>query len=151
MQISIKQELEAQDLPLPSYATPGSAGMDLSAAEAKTLLAGERVLISTGIRIGLPTGYEAQIRPRSGLAVSLGITCLNSPGTIDSDYRGIVMVLLINLGQYPVEIRRGDRIAQMIIAPVIQATWEVVSGDLDVTVRNNNGFGHTGTGRLPEE
>jgi len=144
MRISIKQEPEALGLPLPAYATPGSAGMDLSAAEELHLEPGERGLVSTGLRISLPEGYEAQVRPRSGLAVKLGLTCLNTPGTIDSDYRGIVKVVLINLGQERVDINRGDRIAQMIVAPVIQAELDLVESDLDRTSRNEGGFGHTG-------
>jgi len=144
MRISIKQEPEALGLPLPAYATPGSAGMDLSAAEDLHLEPGQRGLVSTGLRIAIPEGYEAQVRPRSGLAVKLGLTCLNTPGTIDSDYRGIVKVLLINLGQEPIDISRGDRIAQMVVAPVIQAELDPVESDLDRTLRNEGGFGHTG-------
>lgn len=145
MRISIKQEAEAAGLPLPAYATSGSAGMDLSAAEALELQPGQRGLVSTGLRLAIPAGYEAQIRPRSGLAVKLGLTCLNTPGTIDSDYRGIVKVLLINLGQERISIHRGDRIAQMVIAPVIQAELVQTTEDLDQTLRNEGGFGHTGT------
>jgi len=150
MRISIKQEPEAIGLPLPAYATPGSAGMDLSAAQEISLKPGERGLVSTGLRMAIPPGYEVQVRPRSGLAVKLGLTCLNTPGTIDSDYRGIVKVLLINLGQEPVTIQRGDRIAQMIVSPVIQAQLELSQDDLDQTLRNEGGFGHTGIGRAVE-
>ena len=146
MRISIKQEPEALGLPLPAYATPGSAGMDLSAAEDLHLEPGQRGLVTTGLRIAIPVGYEAQVRPRSGLAVKLGLTCLNTPGTIDSDYRGIVKVLLINLGQEPIDISRGDRIAQMVVAPVVQAELDLVESDLDRTSRNEGGFGHTGVG-----
>ena len=150
MRILIKQEPVASGLPLPAYATPGSAGMDLSAAEDMYLLAGERGLVSTGLRIAIPVGYEAQVRPRSGLAFKLGLTCLNTPGTIDSDYRGIIKVLLINLGQEPVTIHRGDRIAQMIVAPVVCAELHVTEDDLDLTQRSDGGFGHTGIGRSIE-
>jgi dUTP pyrophosphatase len=146
MRILIKQEPEAFGLSLPAYATPGSAGMDLCAAEDACLEPGQRGLVSTGLRMAIPVGFEAQIRPRSGLAVKLGLTCLNSPGTIDSDYRGIVKVLLINLGSESIAISRGDRIAQMIVAPVVQAQLELTNDDLDVTLRNEGGFGHTGTG-----
>ncbi|HRP10602.1 MAG TPA: dUTP diphosphatase, partial [Terricaulis sp.] len=118
------------DLNLPAYETALSAGMDLRAAveERKplTLAPGERALVPTGLTIALPAGFEAQIRPRSGLAFKHGVTCLNTPGTIDADYRGEVKVLLINLGQEPFTIGRGERIAQMVIAPVTQAAWEVV-------------------------
>jgi dUTP pyrophosphatase len=146
MRISIKREPDARDLPLPAYATAGSAGMDLHAAvdAAVVLEPGHRSLISAGIRIALPEGFEAQIRPRSGLAVKHGLGMVNSPGTIDSDYRGVVKVPLINFGQEPVTINRGDRIAQMVIAPVIRAEWEEVDeADLPETLRGDGGFGHT--------
>jgi len=146
MRVLIKREPDARDLPLPAYATAGSAGMDLHAAidAAVVLEPGRRSLISAGIRIALPEGFEAQIRPRSGLAVKHGLGMVNSPGTIDSDYRGIVKVPLINLGQEPVTINRGDRIAQMVIAPVIRAEWEEVDAvDLPETLRGDGGFGHT--------
>jgi len=146
MRVLIKREPDARDLPLPAYATAGSAGMDLHAAidAAVVLEPGRRSLISAGIRIALPEGFEAQIRPRSGLAVKHGLGMVNSPGTIDSDYRGIVKVPLINLGQEPVTINRGDRIAQMVIAPVIRAEWEEVDDvDLPETLRGDGGFGHT--------
>jgi len=133
-------------LTLPTYATAGAAGMDLQAAvdAPLTLAAGDRVLVPTGLQIAVPAGFEAQIRPRSGLALKHGITCLNTPGTIDSDYRGEVMVLLANLGREPVAIERGMRIAQLVIAPVTQATWQSVAS-LDATVRGGGGFGSTGT------
>ncbi|MFN3691142.1 MAG: dUTP diphosphatase, partial [Fimbriimonadales bacterium] len=128
LRVLITQEPDATDLPLPRYQTDGSAGVDLYAAvsEPVTLLPGERARIPTGIRIALPPGYEAQVRPRSGLAFRHGITMVNAPGTIDSDYRGEVQVILINLGQEPFTIRRGERIAQMVIAPVMRVEWERV-------------------------
>lgn len=145
LRVAITQEPHAADLPLPSYQTDGSAGVDLFAAvkEPITLQPGERALIPTGIRIALPPGYEAQVRPRSGLAIRHGISMVNAPGTIDSDYRGEVQVILINLGQEPFTIRRGERIAQMVIAPVMRVEWEVVE-NLPPTARGDGGFGHTG-------
>ena len=133
-------------LELPAYATAGAAGMDLQAAveSALVLAPGERVLVPTGLQIAVPTGYEAQVRPRSGLALKHGVTCLNSPGTIDSDYRGEVKVLLANLGGEPLTIARGMRIAQLVIAPVAQASWQPTAA-LDATVRGGSGFGSTGT------
>jgi len=134
------------DLPLPAYASSAAAGMDLVADinEDLTLAAGARALVPTGIAIALPPGYEAQVRPRSGLALRHGITLLNAPGTIDADYRGEVSVVLVNLGREPYTVRRGDRIAQMIVAPVSRATWRVVD-ELDATPRGSGGFGHTGS------
>ena len=147
--IAVQREAGTEDLPLPSYATSGSAGMDLYAAVPKdapqTLKPGERALISTGIHIALPAGFEAQVRPRSGLALRHGIAMVNSPGTIDSDYRGAVLVLLVNLGQLAVTLKRGDRIAQLVIAPVARAEWQPVDS-LDDTERGNGGFGSTGMG-----
>ncbi len=134
------------DLALPSYATSRSAGMDLLCAEVAeiSIAPGSRAMIATGIAIQLPDGFEAQVRPRSGLAAKHGVTVLNSPGTIDADYRGEIKVILINLGYEPVTFARGDRIAQMVIAPVTQATWsEVVS--LEESDRGSGGFGSTGT------
>ncbi len=135
------------DLPLPAYATEHAAGMDLHAAvqaDAPAVLApGERALIPTGIAIALPEGFEAQVRPRSGLALKHGITCLNSPGTIDADYRGEIGVILVNLGQQPFSVERGMRIAQLVIAPVTRAEWLQVEA-LDATARNGGGFGSTG-------
>lgn len=130
---------------LPKYATKLSAGMDLRAniEEPIVLQPGERRLIPTGIHIGLPQGYEAQVRPRSGLALKHGITCLNSPGTIDADYTGEVGVILINHGQEPFTINDGDRIAQMVIAKYKQVTWVEVE-ELQATERGDGGFGHTG-------
>lgn len=136
----------ANDLPLPEYETPRSAGMDLRAAlgnETITIAPGGRHLVPTGLCIALPDGYEAQIRPRSGLAVRHGITMLNSPGTIDADYRGEVKVIVINHGSERFEIRHGDRIAQMVIAPVSRAVWEERTS-LDETSRGSGGFGSTG-------
>lgn len=132
-------------LPLPAYATAGSAGMDLHAAvnEDITLSPMERKLIPTGLYIALPAGYEAQIRPRSGWALKFGISMPNTPGTIDSDYRGEIGVILLNLGQEPFTIKRGDRIAQMVIARYEQITWNEVN-ELDQTERGAQGFGSTG-------
>lgn len=133
------------DLPLPGYATPDSAGMDLLSAEANNIILepGARAMIATGIAIALPSGFEAQVRPRSGLAAKHGVTVANSPGTIDADYRGEIKAILINLGDAPVTLARGDRIAQMIIAPVTQAVWREVT-TLDDTSRGAGGFGSTG-------
>lgn len=130
---------------LPAYATSGAAGMDIMAhIEAPVALQSlERILIPTGLFIELPQGYEAQIRPRSGLAIKQGITCLNTPGTIDADYRGEIKVILINLSKETQTIQPGDRIAQMVIQQVMQAKWEQVEV-LTETVRNDGGFGHTG-------
>ena len=130
---------------LPAYATSGSAGMDVRAnlESPVSLRPLERRLIPTGLFVAIPEGYEIQIRPRSGLAVKQGITCLNTPGTIDSDYRGEIKVLLINLGETEQVILPGDRIAQMVVAPVVQATWNEVP-TLDETNRGAGGFGHTG-------
>jgi len=140
-------EPHGEGLEAPSYETGGSAGMDLRAAvtEPVTLMPGKRDLIPTGFRMALPQGYEAQIRPRSGLAIKQGITCLNTPGTVDADYRGEVKIILINLGEEPVEITRGMRIAQMVIAPVTQGLFSVAAS-LDETKRGAGGFGSTGTG-----
>ncbi|PZU85986.1 MAG: dUTP diphosphatase [Shinella sp.] len=136
-----------QDLPLPAYETAGAAGMDLRAAVADdqpmTLAPGQRALVPTGFVMEIPEGFEAQIRPRSGLAFKNGITCLNTPGTIDSDYRGEVKVLLINLGDEPFEITRGMRIAQTIIAPVTQVRVQEVA-EASATDRGAGGFGSTG-------
>jgi dUTP pyrophosphatase len=143
--ISVRRLPHNADLPLPAYETPLSAGMDLRAAvtEPLTLAPGARALVPTGLAMALPAGFEAQIRPRSGLALKHGVTCLNTPGTIDADYRGELQVLLINLGAEPFTIQRGERIAQMIVAPVTQATWALVES-LDDTARGAGGFGSTG-------
>jgi dUTP pyrophosphatase len=131
--------------PLPAYATPDAAGMDLKAdiAEPVTLRPLERKLIPTGIFIELPSGYEAQVRPRSGLALKQGITCLNSPGTVDADYRGELKVILINLSDADQVIHPGDRIAQMVVGTVEKVEWQMVT-ELNGTMRNEGGFGHTG-------
>jgi len=134
-----------EPLPLPSYATSGAAGLDLRADLAVTLLPGERALVPTGVRLAIPEGYEGQVRPRSGLALRDGVTCLNSPGTIDSDYRGEVGVILANLGDKAVALQRGDRIAQLVIAPVLRAEL-VESTSLPESGRGTGGFGHTGRG-----
>ena len=130
-------------LPLPAYATDGAAGMDVVAAEDLTLAPGARHAVATGFSMAIPHGFEVQVRPRSGLALKHGITCLNTPGTIDSDYRGEVRVILANLGNEPFEIRRGDRIAQLVPAPVQRAVLSEVAS-LDETVRGAGGFGSTG-------
>ncbi len=145
-EVALKRLPHGADLAPPGYATELSAGMDLLAAvEAEVVLApGERRLIPSGIAIALPAGIEAQVRPRSGLALKHGITVLNAPGTIDADYRGEVGVILINLGQEPFTIRRGDRIAQLVIAAHAQARWRVVE-TLDDSARGAGGFGSTGT------
>ena len=140
---------EARSLDLPAYETAGAAGMDLRAAVPEDrpllILPGRRALVPTGLIFEIPEGYEGQVRPRSGLAFKHGITCLNTPGTIDSDYRGEVKVILINLGEEDFIIRRGDRIAQVVVAPVVQARWVEVDS-LDETVRGAGGFGSTGHG-----
>ncbi len=145
--VPITRLAHAEGLPLPAYETPGAAGMDLRAAvpedEPIVLRPGSRVMAPTGLAFALPQGFEAQVRPRSGLAAKAGVTCLNTPGTIDSDYRGEVKVILINLGQEDFTIRRGDRIAQLVIAPVVQAQWAPVES-LDETARGAGGFGSTG-------
>lgn len=142
--ISVKR-LHGGDIPFPRYMTEASAGMDICAAVDGdvTLLPGERELIPTGIAVALPPGYEAQIRPRSGLAVDVGVTVLNSPGTIDADYRGEVKILIINHGAQPFVVKRSDRIAQMVIHRVFRASWEAAD-DLETTGRGAGGFGHTG-------
>ena len=136
-----------QTFGLPSYETAGAAGADLRAnlpnGQAVTLEPGARALVPTGLRMAIPAGYEVQIRPRSGLALKYGVTLLNTPGTIDSDYRGPLGVIMVNLGEAPFEVSHGMRIAQMIVAPVVQAGFEVVMS-LDETVRGAGGFGSTG-------
>ncbi|WP_375402467.1 dUTP diphosphatase [uncultured Sphingomonas sp.] len=132
-----------QGLPLPAYATAGAAGMDVVAAEDLLLEPGGRAAVATGFAIAVPDGYEVQVRPRSGLALKYGITCLNSPGTIDSDYRGEVKVILANLGTEPFPVRRGDRIAQLVPAAVTRASVDEVAA-LDETARGSRGFGSTG-------
>lgn len=143
--LKVRKKPGAEDLPLPKYMSQGSSGLDLYAdVEDEVIITpGEIKLISSGIYIDLPLGYEAQIRPRSGLALKHGITVLNTPGTIDSDYRGLVGVILINLGSDPYTVKRGSRIAQMIIKEIIQADIEQTD-ELKTTKRNSGGFGHTG-------
>ena len=145
MKVIIKKLPHGEDLPLPHYATQGSAGLDLLAATDTDieLAPGARMAVPTGIAIELPLGVEAQVRPRSGLAAKHGVTVLNSPGTVDADYRGEVNVLLINHGDTPFPIRRGERIAQMVIAPVVQAQLVPVT-QLSTTDRGSGGFGSTG-------
>lgn len=130
-------------LELPAYATDGAAGMDVLAAEDVNLAPGARHAVATGIAVAIPNGYEIQVRPRSGLALKHGISVPNTPGTIDSDYRGELKVILINHGARPFEVRRGDRIAQLVLAPVTRAAWLKVD-DLDETARGEGGFGSTG-------
>jgi dUTP pyrophosphatase len=134
-----------QDLNLPHYETSGASGMDVEAAVVDTvsLSPGEIVLLPTGFAVALPTGYELQVRPRSGLAVKHGITLINSPGTIDADYRGEVRIALINHGKNVFDVNRGDRIAQLVLSPVVRACIDIVDG-LGVTERGSGGFGHTG-------
>lgn len=145
--VSIRRLEHSEGLPLPSAKTVDSAGLDLSAAVEDALLLppGGRALVPTGFAIALPSGYEGQVRPRSGLAVSHGVTVLNAPGTIDADYRGEVKVPLINLGQEPFTVTRGMRIAQLVVAPVVTVKFHGVT-ELDETVRGEGGFGSTGTG-----
>ncbi|WP_028466297.1 dUTP diphosphatase [Nisaea denitrificans] len=145
--VRVRRLPHGADLPLPEYQTPDSAGMDLMAAisEDVVLAPGERTLIPTGLSIALPPGFEAQVRPRSGLALRNGVTQVNTPGTIDADYRGEIGVILINHGQESFTVTRGMRIAQMLVAPVIQARWAEVE-ELDETTRGSGGFGSTGTG-----
>jgi len=145
MIVSIRILPEGEGLPLPAYMSAQAAGADLRAAVEGELVIepGERALVSAGFSIALPPGYEAQIRPRSGLALRHGVTLLNSPGTIDADYRGPVSVILANLGREAFVVRRGDRIAQMVIAPVLQADF-LVAGELPVSERAGAGFGSTG-------
>ena len=145
--ISVVQLDHAAGLPLPAYETAGAAGMDLRAAvpedQPLVLAPGDWVLAPTGLSFALPMGFEAQVRPRSGLAAKAGVTCLNSPGTIDADYRGEVKVILINHGKADFVIRRGDRIAQLVFAPVAAAIWQPVAS-LEYTERGSGGFGSTG-------
>jgi dUTP pyrophosphatase len=135
---------QGEGLPFPAYATEGAAGLDIVTAQDLSLQPGERMAVPTGFAIEIPPGYEVQVRPRSGLALKHGITCLNTPGTIDSDYRGEVKVILANLGQEVFAVRRGERIAQLVPAPVLRATFEEVS-QLSDSERGAGGFGSTGT------
>ncbi len=147
IRIRIVRTGHGRDLPLPRYESIEAAGMDLRAAipeeEPLTLASGERALVPAGIRIALPAGYEAQVRPRSGLALKHGVTCLNAPGTIDADYRGEIGVILINHGSEPFTVTRGMRIAQLVIAPVTRGVWQEVDA-LDETERGKGGFGSSG-------
>jgi dUTP pyrophosphatase len=145
VRVALKRLPEAHDLPVPSYMSEHAAGADLCAAleTELTLAPGARALVPTGLSIALPAGFEAQIRPRSGLALRHGVTCLNTPGTIDADYRGPIGVILANLGSAPVTIRRGDRIAQLVVAPVSRAQFDLVE-ELPESTRAGGGFGSTG-------
>jgi dUTP pyrophosphatase len=146
-EIAVRRLPHGADLPLPAYETARAAGMDLRAALPEdaplALHPGDRHAVPTGLAMAIPPGFEGQVRPRSGLAFRNGVTCLNSPGTVDADYRGEVKVILINLGPETFTVRRGDRIAQLVIAPVVQASWRE-SEALDETVRGAGGFGSTG-------
>jgi dUTP pyrophosphatase len=143
IRIALRRLPHGEGLPLPAYATEHAAGMDVVAAEDVRLRPGWRHAVATGFAIAIPEGYEVQVRPRSGLALKHGVTCLNTPGTIDADYRGEVKVILANLGSAVVEIVRGERIAQLVPAPVLRADFDVVE-ELDDTVRGEGGFGSTG-------
>lgn len=143
IEIALKWLDHGVGLPAPAYTTTGAAGMDVVAAEELVLTPGARHAVATGFAVAIPEGYEIQVRPRSGLALKNGITCLNSPGTIDSDYRGEVKVILANLGSESFPIKRGDRIAQLVVAPVQRAAFRTVD-DLDTTARGAGGFGSTG-------
>lgn len=145
VRISIQKLPGNDDLALPAYETEHAAGMDLRAAvtEPVTLQPGARLAVPTGLRVAIPPGYEGQVRPRSGLAIREGITMINTPGTIDADYRGEIKILLINLSETPYNIHRGDRIGQLIIAPVARVEWQETT-TLDETARGTGGFGHTG-------
>jgi dUTP pyrophosphatase len=144
LRLRVARVAGAEDLPLPAYASAGAAGLDLRAAVAdeQVVAPGERVRVPTGLRIAVPAGYEAQVRPRSGLALHHGVVLPNAPGTVDSDYRGEVQVILWNAGPEPFRIARGDRIAQLVISPVVQVALE--EGELDDTSRSAGGFGSTG-------
>jgi dUTP pyrophosphatase len=141
--IELQHLPHGEGLPLPSYATEGAAGLDVVSAEDLTLAPGQRHAVATGFAIAIPEGYEGQVRPRSGLALKHGITCLNTPGTIDHDYRGEVKVILANLGSESFEVRRGERIAQLVPAPLLKAAFREVEA-LDDTSRGAGGFGSTG-------
>ncbi|MFY9663287.1 MAG: dUTP diphosphatase [Candidatus Cybelea sp.] len=145
VRILLQRLPQGEGLPIPGYMSEHAAGADLCAAvrEQLTLLPGARALVPTGFSIALPPGYEAQVRPRSGLAIRSGVTCLNAPGTIDADYRGEVRVVLVNFGNEPFVVRRGDRIAQIVVAPVARASFDLVD-ELPPTERSAGGFGSTG-------
>lgn len=141
--VLVKRLPHGEGLELPAYATEGAAGMDVLAAEDVTLPPGGRHAVATGLAVAIPPGYEIQVRPRSGLALKHGVTVPNTPGTIDSDYRGELKVILINHGEEPFEVLRGDRVAQLVLAPVTRASWLKVE-ELDQTMRGEGGFGSTG-------
>jgi dUTP pyrophosphatase len=141
--VQVKRLPHGAGLPLPAYATAGAAGMDVVSAEDVTIAPGARHAVATGLALAIPQGYEIQVRPRSGLALKHGITVPNTPGTIDSDYRGELKVILINHGAEPFAIARGDRVAQLVLAPVVHAAWDEVA-ELDATERGEGGFGSTG-------
>ena len=142
--VSLKRLPHGEGLDLPHYATSGAAGMDVVSAEHVTIAPGARHPVATGLAMAIPHGFEIQVRPRSGLALKHGITVPNTPGTIDSDYRGELKILLINHGTEPFAIARGDRVAQLVLAPVVQARWDEVD-ELDDTSRGSGGFGSTGS------
>ena len=148
IEIALKRLLHGEGLPAPAYATTGAAGLDIVSAEDIVLRPGDRHAVSTGFAIAIPPGYEVQVRPRSGLALKFGVTCLNTPGTIDADYRGEVKVILANLGADPFEVKRGERIAQLVPAEVTAARFIEVES-LDDTQRGAGGFGSTGRHSLP--
>jgi len=148
IEIALKRLPHGEGLPAPAYATTGAAGLDIVSAEDIVLRPGDRHAVSTGFAIAIPPGYEVQVRPRSGLALKFGVTCLNTPGTIDADYRGEVKVILANLGAEPFEVKRGERIAQLVPAEVAAARFIEVES-LDDTQRGAGGFGSTGRHSLP--
>ncbi|PKP97408.1 MAG: dUTP diphosphatase [Alphaproteobacteria bacterium HGW-Alphaproteobacteria-15] len=141
--VEVKRLPHGEGLPLPAYATSGAAGMDVVSAEDVVIAPGARHAVATGLAVAIPQGFEIQVRPRSGLTLKHGITVPNTPGTIDSDYRGELKVILINLGNEAFTIQRGDRVAQLVLAPVVQAAWDEVA-ELDATDRGAGGFGSTG-------
>ena len=145
--VMVKRLAHFEGLTLPGYATEGAAGMDVLASENVTLAPGARHPVATGLAVAIPPGFEIQVRPRSGLALKHGITVANAPGTIDSDYRGELKVILINLGERAFEVLRGDRIAQLVVSPVVRASWLKVD-ELDATQRGEGGFGSTGTAQV---
>ncbi len=144
IKVCLSREDGAKGFPLPEYATPGASGVDLRSVESATILPGNWEFVGTGLHLDIPEGYEAQVRPRSGLALKKGIMVLNTPGTIDSDYRGEVRVILMNLGKEPFRIEPGDRIAQMVFCPVVKADWEETT-ELSASARESGGFGSTGS------
>jgi dUTP pyrophosphatase len=141
--VEVKRLPHGEGLPLPAYATSGAAGMDVVSAEDVVITPGARHAVATGLAVAIPQGFEIQVRPRSGLALKHGITVPNTPGTIDSDYRGELKIILINLGNEAFAVQRGDRVAQLVLAPVVQAAWDEVA-ELDATDRGAGGFGSTG-------